>query len=99
MDWDPIHKLRDHVDVYDPSFPWRDGRPDWDTYRAAKVDERRERNKRMKQKRPDLARCVFVVENGMICGHKAYGKLYVAERDAFAPICEEHKQLFVKKEA
>ena len=37
--------------------------------------------------------------DGQDPGHKAYGKLYVAERDAFAPICEEHKQLFVKKEA
>jgi hypothetical protein len=39
-----------HVDIHHPSFPWKNGRPDWPRYIADKVEERYERNKRKGKK-------------------------------------------------
>jgi hypothetical protein len=43
--WQPNVKAMEQVDVNDPSFPWRNGKPDWDYYRLIKAAEREEKYK------------------------------------------------------
>lgn len=44
--WQPNVKAIEQVDVNDPSFPWRNGKPDWDYYRLIKAAERKKSIKR-----------------------------------------------------
>ena len=85
-------------DIFDPSFPWKNGKLDWDLYRAAKVDERMERNRNKKQKVGSLIdRCMYVADKP--CRLKAFGMFQLRHegRDILVPLCRQHKSLFVKE--
>ena len=53
MTWHSIVKVKDHtIDIHDPSFPWKHGKPDWDRYHLIKPANREERMKGKKKKSP-----------------------------------------------
>jgi hypothetical protein len=95
--WIANVKPTKQVDVYDPSFPWSKGKPDWDLFRAVKTEERIERNRGKKQKIGSLTdRCMYFVDKP--CRAKAFGMAQLSHegRDVLVPLCQEHKALFVK---
>jgi hypothetical protein len=93
MTWQPNVRIKDGVDIYHPSFPWKHGKPDWDQYRAIKNEERAERNKGQKVK---IAERCCAMDGDQRCHFKSVGKLEI-EQDGemkLAPLCQKHKNLF-----
>jgi hypothetical protein len=86
------------VDVNHPSFPWKNGRPDWPRYLAEKAEERFENNRRMGKKYKLIEfsreRCQYV--DMKVCGAKVNGMLEMISngRPVLVPVCDKHlKQL------
>ena len=87
-----------HVDVNHPSFPWKNGRPDWPRYLSEKAEERFENNRRKgkKYKLPEYSRerCQYVGDI-KVCGRKVNGLLetIINGRRVLVPVCDQHLEL------
>jgi hypothetical protein len=99
MSWHPLVKIDPkQIDIYHPSFPWKNGKPDWPLYLATKAEERFERNKRKARKAPEFVRnhCMFIEQSGRmgVCGVKAFGMMEIEENGQMrlVPLCEKHKR-------
>ncbi len=94
------HKQQKHftIDVNHPSFPWKNGKPDWPRYHAEKAEEKFENNRRKgkKYKLPEYSRdrCQYVGIKG-VCGRKVNGLLEIVHngRPVLVPICDKHLEV------
>jgi hypothetical protein len=79
-----------HVDIHHPSFPWRDGKPDWPRYLAEKAEERLSAI----DAKYSRDRCQYVDIKG-VCGSKVNGMLEMVHngRPALVPVCDKHLEL------
>lgn len=100
--WEPNIKGKPQIDIYHPSFPWRDGKPSWSDYyaniRAEKEDREMRKYQGKGRTRPAMDdKCCFPDANkhGRMCAHKALGKaaIKISGRDVLVPLCEKHRQL------
>lgn len=103
--WQPNIKLKPQIDVNDPSFPWRDGKPSWSDYYANKRAEQEDREMRRYKggHRPKSAmvdKCCFPDPNktSQMCGHKSLGLLAIKVNgtDKLVPLCDKHRHEVTK---
>lgn len=86
------------VDIYSHDFPWRNGKPDWNTYHWSKVDERRAKRGPYKLNGQALSKhCHFVTTpSGLgtdaLCWKKAAGnhEFVLNGITRQIPLCSEH---------
>jgi hypothetical protein len=95
--WQPNVKIKDLVDVNDPSFPWRNGKPDWDYYRLIKAAEREEKYKNRKHK-PFKEYCCAVDDGPRLAKSLGKVEIDVKGEKKLAPLCQKHKNLFVNED-